>query len=121
MKRLNCLALLAVITACTSSNDVNVNHEIVYINDAAIQCEFEGLSEVETAQILIDSGIDVLHSQCGYITGIAIEAQCGLGDSNINLHTINSQNVSDAISLGFLPVSELNNSDDKGYEIIDCQ
>jgi hypothetical protein len=68
MKRISCLSLLIVITACTNGNDVNTNHEIVYINDAAIQCEFEGLSEIETAQILIDSSIDVLQSQCGYVT-----------------------------------------------------
>ena len=76
MKRISCHSLLVVITACTNGNDVNTNQEIVYIKDAAIQCEFEGLSEIETAQILIDSGIDVLQSQCGCITnGFALSSK----------------------------------------------
>ena len=76
MKRISWHSLLVVITECTNGNDVNTNHQIVYINDAAIQCEFEGLSEIETAQVLIDSSIDVLKSQCGCITnGFALSSK----------------------------------------------
>ncbi len=96
------------------------NKEIVYINDGAIQCESGGLSEAETAQQLIDNGIDVSSSMCGYLSGVAVAAQCGLGDVNINLHVINIQNIPDALELGFKPVSSLKRDDDSGYVVIQC-
>ncbi|WP_185906603.1 hypothetical protein [Teredinibacter haidensis] len=73
----------------------------VYINSGAIQCETTGNSFQVTAQTLIEHGIDVINSTCGYITGLAVAAQCGLGDSNINIHTISAQNLPDAIELGY--------------------
>ena len=121
MKYPNYLLLLFIITVGSSCNETSTGNEVVYINNGAIQCESKGLSEVETAQILINEGIDVLKSQCAYITGIAIAAQCGLGGSNINLHTLNTQNLVDAQTLGFLSISELQKGDDPGYKIIDCR
>jgi len=104
----------------TDFQETNKELEIVYINDGAIQCESQGMSELETAQTLIDNGIDVLRSQCGFQSDIAVVAVCGAGDVNINLHTINSQNLSDAQALGFESVSTLKNDVDRGYVLIDC-
>ena len=118
MKYYYFVVILFGIVSCGSGK--NDNHEIVYINDGAIQCESEGMSQQETAQILINGGIDVIKSQCGYLSGIDVAAQCGLGDNNINLHTINIQNLIDAQALGFDTVLTLNRDDDIGYVIIEC-
>ena len=102
------------------NHDTDVNYELVYIDDGALQCESDGLSAEQTAQILINNGIDVVSSYCGYLSGIAVAAQCGLGDTNINLHNVNVQNIPDARELGFESVSSLKNNDDIGYVIIEC-
>jgi hypothetical protein len=96
------------------------NYDIVYIDNGAVQCESKGLSEQNTAQILTDKGIEVIASQCGYLSGLAMAAQCGLADINIHLHTINTLNLHDAQALGFESVSTLKRDDDIGYIIIDC-
>mgnify|MGYP001610126743 CR=1 FL=1 len=118
------IMLLITIAGCGSSNGdtssppVNPIEqlELVYISNGSIQCEFDGYTPSETAQTLIDNGIDVLESHCGFIAGISVSAQCGLGNVDINLHSINPQNLSDAEELGFKSVSELS----EGYEIIEC-
>lgn len=96
------------------------DYELVYIDDGVIQCEFPGLSEQETAQPLIDKGIDVMASSCGYLSDLAVATVCGTGDSNIHLHEINSQNIEDAQQLGFESVTTLENEASRGYELIDC-
>ncbi len=98
----------------------NENYEIIYIDDGAVQCEAKGSSKEETAQKLIDNGINVIDSQCGYLSNLMVATLCGLGDTNINLHTINAENLSDAQALGFESVSTLKRDDDIGYVITDC-
>ena len=98
----------------------NENYAIIYINDGAVQCESKGLSKEQTAQKLIDNGIDVVDSQCGYLSNIVVPTLCGLGDANINLHIINAQDLSKAQTLGFESVLTLKRGDDIGYVIEDC-
>ncbi len=112
--------LLITLFVVGCNHDADENTGLVYIDDGAIQCESNGLSVEQTAQILIDGGIAVTSSYCGYLSGIAVAAQCGLGDININLHKINIQNISDAKKLGFESVVSLRNGDDIGYVIIEC-
>ena len=126
LKILTSATLSALLVACGGSGGHNnasnfsEENETVYIDDGAIQCGFYGLSEEETAQMLINNGIDVIESQCGFLTGMDIAAQCGLGDVNINLHLIDAQNLRDAQALGFESVSVLERSDDTGYAITAC-
>lgn len=96
------------------------NQSLVYINDSSVQCEFEGFSEQETAQILIDSGVNVIESTCGYISGISVAAQCGLGGININVHLISDDKVIDAQNIGYELIATLENDDGLGYETIEC-
>ena len=107
-------------TITDTSSAPDVNYELIYIDDGAVQCVSPGLTEKETAQVLIDRGIDVINSKCGYLSDLAVAALCGLGDTNINLHEITSQNLQDAQALGFESVSTLRNGDNAGYEAIDC-
>ncbi|MGF1756615.1 hypothetical protein L4D76_01445 [Photobacterium sagamiensis] len=118
MKILFIITMAISMVACDNTDGNLVS---VYIDDGAIQCESTGLSEKQTAQNLIEYGVDVFESSCGYISGIAIAAQCGLGDSNINIHLINADKVVEAQNLGYEPVSILKNDEGLGYETIECQ
>ena len=102
-------------------DDQDDSQELVYINTGAIQCESEGVSERETAQQLIDIGIDVIASMCGFLTGVGVSAVCGAGDIYINLHVINVQNLTDAQALGFESVSSLKSEHGSGYAILGCE
>ena len=106
--------------SCSGESLLNENNIVVYIDDGAIQCESKGKPVQQTAQILIEHNIKVTTSECGYLSGVAMPAQCGLGNINIHLHTINSRDLTEAQALGFVPVSELKHDDDIGYVISDC-
>ncbi len=105
----------------TSETTIDDSLALVFINNGSIQCESQGLSQTETAQALINKGIDVVSSKCAYLTGIAAPAQCGLPGTLINLHVINAQNVPDAKDIGFKLASTLRLDNTKGYEIMKCQ
>ncbi len=96
------------------------DHELVYINNGSIQCESGGLSPAETAQKLVNRDIMVTQSQCGTLSGLAVPAQCGAGNININIHSIDSAALVDAEALGFKSVTTLAKGSDKGYTIIKC-
>ncbi|MFC1751380.1 hypothetical protein ACFL2V_21595 [Pseudomonadota bacterium] len=117
-----CVLSLLFMTGCNHDKEPSVlnGNDLIYINDGAIQCETEGMTTTESAQLLINKGIDVISSYCGFLTGIEAATQCGLGDTNINIHEINSQNVPDAQEVGFEPVSTLKQETDIGYQIIEC-
>ncbi|MCP4326130.1 MAG: hypothetical protein GY787_30695 [Alteromonadales bacterium] len=112
---------LSLIACGSSETETQANRSLVYINDTAVQCEFEGLSQLETAKNLIDYGVEVFESSCGYISGISVAAQCGLGDMNINIHLIAEDKVIEAQNIGFELVSTLENNDNLGYETFECQ
>jgi hypothetical protein len=120
MKKLVTFIVLAFLAGCGSESSDDINHVFVYKDDGAVQCETAGMSPEDSAQPLIDIGIDVLESNCGYLSDIAIAAQCGLGDSNINLHSIDVQSLVDVEDLGFFPVSSLSRNGEDGYVIIGC-
>jgi hypothetical protein len=121
MYRMTALILFLLLQGCVGGNDSDENQVTVYKNNGAIQCESEGLSELETAQQLIDNGIDVILSTCGILTGVSVLTVCGAENIYINLHVINTQNLADAEELGFESVSSLKNEDDSGYMILGCE
>lgn len=94
---------------------------IVFIETGAVQCDPNGVSKEETADLLSVNGITVLDSQCGDLTGILFAAQCGSPSPDINLHTVPTESLSAAIALGFKPVSALAQEDDVGYIVKDCK
>jgi basic membrane lipoprotein Med (substrate-binding protein (PBP1-ABC) superfamily) len=102
-------------------DDTGDEKATIYINNGAIQCESEGMSAQQTAQQLIDNGIDVVMSNCGSLTGVAVPTACGQGDIYINLHVINAQNLPDAQELGFETVSSLKTEEGVGYMILGCE
>ena len=123
MRKVNSIVIALAAAVCIGSSGHAAaagDHAIVYINNGSIQCESDGLAPAATAQTLMDNGIEVTLSQCGRLTGLAVAAQCGLGNININVHTINPGNLADAEALGFKSVATLKQDADKGYAIIEC-
>ena len=119
------LYLFVMVSGCQSEGDENniippEEQELVYKNTEAIQCESTGITVNESAQILINNGIDVTSSFCGFFTGLAVITVCGEGTQDIHLHLIHSQNTQDAINAGFELVSEIDTENGVGYSIVEC-
>ena len=120
--------LLPVITimlyACSgsqSSADRPTENLMVFTAAGKLQCEPEsGISTAESGQILESEGILVLDSFCGIQTDLAFPAVCGGGTPDIILHSISSSDENIAVSLGYLAVSNLETSNDQGYQLSDC-
>jgi len=95
---------------------------LVYESRQAITCGTRGLTTQQSAQKLIDGGIDVVRSNCGVITGIALPAVCGIDSAEIIIHEIRSSNLRDAGQRGFHPVTELvDPAHEMGYMKVDCE
>lgn len=94
---------------------------LIYADRGARQCESDGLSPEESAQILINAGIDVLASTCGIITGVAFPAVCGGGTPDILVHQIRSVNLPDAEQLGFQEINTLvDPAAGTSYQLVEC-
>lgn len=112
--------LVSITTLLMACDDDKAGLETVYIDNGAVQCENSGIAPEGSARLLTDEGIDVLGSQCAYRSDIQFATQCGMGDANINVHSIPAESLSDAKSLGFESVSELGSEGEPGYITIEC-
>ena len=123
MKGLKALCCILILWGCGGGGN-NANDEIddimVYIDNGAIQCDFQGYSVDETAKTLTDNGIEVIESHCGYITGMAITAVCGASTNEIHLHVIVPTSLDEAVALGFISIDTIINDPEIGYVITEC-
>ena len=95
---------------------------LVYESRQAITCGTRGLTTQQSAQKLIDGGIDVIASNCGVVTGVAYAAVCGQATGEILIHEIRRVNVPDAEQRGFNPVTELQDPvSGVSWEKVDCE
>lgn len=95
---------------------------LVYEGRQSLQCETRGLTTRESAQKLINGGIDVIASNCGAITGIAYPALCGSPTGEILIHEIRQVNLPDAEQRGFQPVRTLQDPiKGTGWNKVDCE
>ncbi|SRR5690349_22622676 len=95
---------------------------LVYEGRQAVQCGSRGLTTQESAQKLINGGIDVIASNCGVVTGVVYAAVCGQATGEILIHEIRRVNVPDAEQRGFNPVVELQDPvSGVSWEKVDCQ
>lgn len=123
MKRLLIVFFAVLATGCGGSdsnftrNDQQQAKVKVFIDDGAIQCISPGVLPEVTAKRLTDNNIEVFSSACAYEKDIAIAALCGLGDTGINVHSIDENDLNAAMRLGFSPVTDL----DFGYVLTDCE
>ena len=104
-----------------SSPELSVGEALVYIGNGAKQCENDGMSISESANLLINHGVDVISSHCGLIAGMAVLAVCGGPTLEINLHVINARKISDAQEEGFNLVSKLEEQRGVGYQVVECK
>lgn len=104
------IAVGFMLTACGSDSDSH--NTKVFKPDASIQCEDGGISPDEMRLELASNGIDVLCAQKAH-DGMAYPTVCGGASGNINVFEIRKVNVPDAEKLGFKPVSELPDYQDK--------
>jgi len=101
---------------------VRAGDVLVYEGRQAVQCGSRGLTTGQSAQKLIDGGIDVIASNCGVVTGVAYAAVCGQATGEILIHEIRRVNVPDAEQRGFNPVTELQDPvSGVSWEKVDCE
>ena len=94
---------------------------LVYESRLAVQCGTRGLTTQESAQKLVNGGIDVLESNCGVVTGVVQAAVCGIGTPELLIHKIRKVNLADAKQLGFDSVSILRDpARGTDYAKVDC-
>ena len=123
------VATCATLGACGSesaedplrSERVSSGDVLVYESRQAIQCTTRGLTTQQSAQKLVNGGIDVLESNCGVSTNLVFAAVCGGGTGDIIIHKIRSSNLADAEQRGFSSVATLQNpTTGIGYAKVDC-
>ncbi|HED34367.1 MAG TPA: hypothetical protein ENJ08_09165 [Gammaproteobacteria bacterium] len=107
-------------TAEKEEEKANPYDGIIYIETGAVQCQAQGVTHLETAQLLSDNGIEVLESQCADLSGEGVVIQCGLVGPDINVHTVAPENHARALAMGFKSTSSLKQDDDAGYTVKDC-
>ena len=112
---LTLITILFVAACIESSSGPSATTVKIYKSDDSIQCEYPGIPLSEMEVELTDNGIDVISSNCGFITGVDITAMCGTATLQINIYEINVSQLNAAEELGFNPVSDL-----QGYQIVDC-
>jgi hypothetical protein len=94
----------------------------VYESRLSVQCGSHGLTTQQSAQKLINGGIDVVRSACGVITGVAYPALCGTTNGEIIIHEVRRVNLPDAERLGFRSADSLRDpATDRDYAKVDCQ
>ena len=94
---------------------------LVYMNNGAVQCEYQGKTGAETAQLLTDKNIVVNETLCGHLSNVFVITVCGAKTANINLHRIAKTDLQDAKVLGFETAISLQNAEGLGYEVTECQ
>ena len=103
------LPFVIILSSCTNNNS-DKKYEIVYVENKARQCEYNGLTVDETAGILTKAKMLVIDSDCGYIKSVASASVRGGVTAKINRHTIRVQDLADAKKLGYKSVSALTDS-----------
>ena len=94
---------------------------VVYTSKGNTQCNLDGLGSNESEQVLVNAGIDVIKTMCGYQSGIAHSAVCGGSTSDIIAHEIVGADLELAMKYGYQNISNLVDQDHMiGYEINEC-
>ena len=100
---------------------VSVGDVQVFESRQSVQCGTRGLTTQQSAQKLVNGGIDVLESNCGVTTGFAYAAVCGGATGEILIHKVRRANLGDAEQLGFESVETLRNpTTGIGFANVDC-
>lgn len=109
---LSALFTLAMGLAACGGSESGADTIKVFKSDGSSQCQNDGASVDEMRMELVEAGIDVICGQKANDGGFYCAA-CGCPTGDINVYTINAANQADAESLGFGPVSDLENYQDR--------
>lgn len=122
MKRYSVLFIPLVLLGGCAKDDTEDEMVVVYESRNALQCESSGITPAESAAKLASVSVAVKDTACASKTGIAYPAACGMGNGEILIHEIAAEDLKAAQNIGFQPVSELINSEQKtGYDIVECK
>jgi len=120
-KKINFIAMLIVVSLYGCNVIVNSDMTVlIYTDKNSTQCNEDGMSLSETSALLVSEGINIVTSQCGVLTGLAVVSLCGANDLQINIHEIYSAHTKKALSLGFKLMPDIAQKD-RGYKIIPCK
>lgn len=101
--------------------EADTQEVLVYVNRGTRQCELGGQTPELSEKVLVDGGVDVLRSTCGYATGIAHAAVCGAPTNDILVHAIRRADLSKAEQLGYREIDSLvDPAQGIGYELVEC-
>lgn len=115
------LLIIVLISLISCGGSDSSGFVTVYKSTGAIQCESSGVSFEDSAQVLIENGIDVIESNCGFLTNLSVPTVCGAGTTGINLHQISRTSLQDVENLGYTDVSTLaNETTGSGYQVVEC-
>lgn len=94
---------------------------LVYISNGHTQCNNDGVSYQDSLQTLVSSGIDVIETQCGVITGLSVITVCGAPTLGIIIHRVKQKAFTAANEMGYNSLSKIA-AKDRGvsYQLIPC-
>lgn len=109
------ILLLSLVTAaCTDEGDgapirvPGIGEVSVYEPGPHVrQCDNAMITRTQSASRLTQAGVEVSHSSCGFIEGIAYPAVCGAGTAQILVHDIPAGSLAAAEAAGFKPTAAL--------------
>ncbi len=94
---------------------------LIYESKGEKQCQGGGVTLSESRQKLTNAGVEVIESNCGYRTGVAVIAVCGAPTLKILLHQIKASDLEKAKDIGMERVGMLvSNDDGNGFEFRRC-
>ena len=107
--------------APAAKKKARIKTELVYTSKGALQCEEDsGASVKATKARLVSNGIEVYSSECAIITGMMHPSLCGTTTLDINVHSIDENDIELAEKLDFKTIESLEDENDLGYEIYPC-
>jgi hypothetical protein len=107
-------AFFLLMMGCSGSDESKSTVK-VFQSDAAVQCESEGISVEDMQKILAAGNIKVRCAQKGN-NGMMHTTLCGSPTGSINIYTIPKDQLEQAQTLGFIPVSTL-----PDYQDVACE
>jgi hypothetical protein len=107
---LTLLSMSTLLTACAGDpapQPDTAGTAYVFIAKGSIQCESTGQTRAQSAQPLVDAGIDVVSSRCAYDNSFSTIALCGAGTNEMIIHEIPQASLVDAENLGYASTQTL--------------
>ncbi|MDH3975956.1 MAG: hypothetical protein OEV42_16905 [Deltaproteobacteria bacterium] len=86
---LSLMTILFTVSYIESSSGPSATTVKTFKSDSSKQCEGPGVPLSEMELELTDNSVEVISSNCGYITGVTAPALCGATTLGINIYEIN--------------------------------